>query len=77
MKLTKRKDSKDSIRKVWSDDKEVLFGIVGTVADLLRVGILEWADYPGETWCFINAPGIMLETKFGPTREASLAHLPK
>ena len=45
MKFTKKRDYTGSIRKVWSDDKEVCFGVVGTVGDLLREGIFEYCDY--------------------------------
>ena len=40
MKFMKRRDDNGSIRKVWSDDREVCFGVVGTVGDLIQYGIL-------------------------------------
>ena len=48
MKFLKKRDYNGSIRKVWSDDKEVCFGVVGTVGDLLKEGIFEYADYSPE-----------------------------
>ena len=77
MKLLKRRDDNGSIRKVWSDDREVCFGVVGTVGDLLQEGILEYADYPPETWAFIPAPGVIQKPRFGKSREDALANLPK
>ena len=76
MKFTKKRDYTGSIRKVWSDDKEVCFGIVGTVGDLLREGIFEYCDYSPEIWAFLPAPGAIQKPRFGATREAVLANLP-
>ena len=77
MKFLKKRDYNGSIRKVWSDDKEVCFGVVGTVGDLLKEGIFESADYSPETWAFLPAPGVIQKPWFGETREAALANLPK
>lgn len=77
MKFMKRRGDNGSIRKVWSDDKEVCFGVVGTVGDLLQEGILEYADCSPETWAFIPAPGVIQKPRFGKSREDALANLPK
>ena len=77
MKFMKKRNYEGSLRKVWSDDKEVCFGVVGTVGDLLKEGILESADYSPETWAFIPAPGVMQRPWFGATRNAALENLPK
>lgn len=77
MRLTKKRDYDGSIRKVWSDDKEVCFGIVGTVGDLLHEGVLEYADYPVESWAYIPAPGVIQKPRFGKNREEALAGLPR
>lgn len=77
MRFTIKKGDTSTIRKVWSDDKEVCYGVVGTVGDLLKAGILEYADYSPETWAFIPGPGIMQRAWFGATREAALANLPQ
>lgn len=75
MRFTHRKGYDISISKVWSDDKEVCFGIVGPVRMLLHYGILDWCDYDGDTWCFIPAPGIMMKAYFGHNREDALYEL--
>ena len=75
MRFTHRKGYDISISKVWSDDKEVCFGIVGPVRMLLHYGILDWCDYDGDTWCFIPAPGIMMRAHFGHNREDALYEL--
>lgn len=77
MKLMKKRGYEGSLRKVWSDDKEVCFGVVGTVGDLLKDGILEYCDYSPETWMFIPAPGVIQEPRFGETRAVALENLPK
>lgn len=77
MKFTVKRGDSSTIRKVWSDDKEVCYGIVGTVGDLLRAGILEYSDYSAEVWAFIPGLGIMQRAWFGATREDALANLPK
>ena len=77
MKFMKRRGDNGSIRKVWSDDKEVCFGVVGTVGDLLQERILEYADCSPETWAFIPAPGVIQTPRFGKSREDALANLPK
>ena len=42
MKFLKRKGDETTIRKVWNDDKTILYGVVGTVEDMLKVGLLEY-----------------------------------
>ena len=46
MKFLKRKGDETTIRKVWNDDKTILYGVVGTVEDMLKVGLLEYCGYP-------------------------------
>ncbi len=75
MKLTKRRDYSGSIRMVWSDDKKICFGIVGTIGDLLDAEILEYANYSRETWMFIPNPDVNLNIRVGTTKEAALASL--
>ena len=55
MKFMKKRNYDGSLRKVWSDDKEVCFGVVGTVGDLLKEGILEYADYSRLFWASVLA----------------------
>lgn len=75
MKLFKKRDYAGSIRKVYSDDKKICFGIVGTVHDLLDEEILEYANYSPETWVFLPAPDTRQKLEFGETREAVLQNL--
>lgn len=77
MKFTHCKGTDISVSKVWSDDKEVCFGIVGPVRMLLHYGILEYCDYDGDIYCFIPAPGIMYKPHFGKTRDEAIEELPK
>ena len=37
MKFLKRKGDESTIRKVWNDDKTILYGVIGTVEDMLKV----------------------------------------
>lgn len=46
MKFLKRKGDESTIRKVWNDDKTILYGVIGTVEDMLKVGLLEYCGYP-------------------------------
>lgn len=72
MVFTKKKGITNSIRSVKNDDKSKVFGIVGTVEDLLSVGILERCDAPKDYWCFL--PEADLESgQFGTTKEAACA----
>lgn len=75
MKFTRKKNDASTIRKVWSDDKEVCFGVVGTVGDLLAAGIFDYCDYRQDAWAFIPAIGIMQKTWFGDTRETALENI--
>ena len=75
MKYTKRKDYDGSIRKVWSNDKEVMFGIVGTVGDFLKEGVLEYCDAAEQTWCFFPSWGITTKAHFGKTREEAIGDI--
>lgn len=77
MKLTKKRDYSGSICKVWSNDKKVCFGLVGTVGDFLQQKILTYCDYSPETWAFIPAPGTMQKVWFGKMRETALENLIK
>ena len=76
MKYLKKKNDTTTVRKVWSDDREVCYGVIGTVSDLLQVGILDYCDCPTDKWCFLPAPGIMHKAKFGRTREEVVEGLP-
>lgn len=77
MRFTNRKGNTGTIRKVWSDDKQISFGLVGTVGDFLEAKILTYADYQAETWAFIPGPGSTQKAWFGATREEALANIPQ
>ena len=76
MKFTKAKGDKSTIRKVWSDDKKVCFGLVGTIEDFLKEKIFTYCDYPKETWAFIPAPEITKKVSFGSTKADVLKDIP-
>ena len=76
MKFLKRKGFEDTtVRKVVNDEKTEVFGVVGTVGDLLNVGILEYCDFDREAWCFISKGSNGLQDRFGHTREEATAHI--
>ena len=76
MKFITRKGHEDTtIRKVVNDDKTKVIGVVGTVGDMLKVGLLEWCEYDINLWCFLSAPGSALKDRFGKTREEATAHI--
>lgn len=76
MKFTKKKDDASTIRKVYNDDKTVLYGLVGKIADLLKAGILDWSDYPDTLWLFLGANS-SIPDHYGKTREEALSNLEK
>lgn len=75
MKFTVKKGDESSIRKVWSDDKKVCYGIVGTVRDLLAAKVFDYCDYSPETWAFVPFPETNQKVWFGKTREAACANI--
>lgn len=72
LKFVKKTGYQGTIRKVWTDDKEVMLGLVGTVADFLKEGIFDFCDYPPETWCYLPDRGILHKPWLGATREDAL-----
>lgn len=75
MKFYKKRGYEGSIRGVWSDDKKVCYGLVGTVGDLLREGILNWCDYNPYVWVYIPDTAIQQKPCFGTTRDEALENL--
>lgn len=75
MRYTKKKNYQGTIRKVWDDNKEICYGVVGTVGDMLTEGILDYCDGSPGTWMFIPAPGTSYKTRFGRTREETVENL--
>ena len=64
-----------TIRRVWTADKEVCFGLVGTVEDLLKEKVIEWCDYNDDIWVLIPYLGILQEANFGKTREEAVSKI--
>lgn len=75
MKFTKKKDYNGSVRKVFNDDKSTCYGIVGTVGDLLNLGILDYASCERDTWMFIPNQQLNLKVRFGNTKKEALQDL--
>ncbi len=79
-KFTKKKDYEGTLRKVWTDDKSRCLGLVGTVSELLEVGVLEsCTNYSRDTWCCIPTVGYDTGVGFGASRDEAIrnAILPK
>lgn len=70
--LKNKKYEETTIRKVVNDEKTVVIGIVGTVGDMLKIGLLEECDGNPNDWCFLSKDG---KAKFAPTRQWATAHL--
>lgn len=75
LKFFKKRGYDGTIRKVWTADKEVCFGLVGTVEDLLKERVLEWCDYNDDIWVLIPYLGILQEANFGKTREEAVSKI--
>lgn len=76
MRFLKRKGFEEStIRKVVDDDKTKVYGIVGTVGDMLKIGILEYCDYGKDVWCFLPNPRTGIEARFGIDRKNAVEHI--
>lgn len=68
MKFIKKKGHDNTVRTVMDDDKTIVHGVVGTVNDLLKEGILNYCGCEKDIWCFIPKSN-KLPAKFGKTRE--------
>lgn len=71
MKYLKKKGDETTIRKVTSDDKAIVLGVVGTTGDLLAAGVLEYCDLNNDAWCFIKKNGV---ARFGATRDEAVGN---
>lgn len=77
MKLTKKKDYEGTIRKVWTDDKSCVLGIVGRIDELLEVRALEFFEGPHDprsTWMCIPVSGEESCCGIGITRGIAIAN---
>lgn len=54
MRYLKKKNYDGTIRKVISDDGSIIHGLVGTVDDLLKAEVFDYADCSGSMWAFIQ-----------------------
>lgn len=74
MKFMKRRGYTETVRKIVTDDKTEVLGIVGTFKDLMELGIVEKVtNYSWNTWCCIPAPGrIDRFDGIGATREEAI-----
>lgn len=74
MKFMKKRDYAGTVRKIVTDDKTEVLGIVGTFKDLMDLGIVEKVtNYSWDTWCCIPAPGrIDRFDGIGATREEAI-----
>ena len=74
MRYLKKKNYEGSIRKVVSDDKTNIYGVFGTVGDLLSEGILTYCDYERDVWAYIERGG---KGCFAETKEEIIAYIEK
>ena len=77
MKLLKKRGYTGTVRKIVTDDKTEVLGIVGTFEDLMDLGIVEQVtNYSWDTWCCIPGPGrIAPWNGIGAPREEALPKL--
>lgn len=71
MKALKKRGYEGTIRKIANDEKSVIYGVVGTVKDLLKEGILSYCDFSPDDWCFISNDRTK-EDVFGKDRQCVL-----
>ncbi len=59
MKFMKKRGYNGTVRKIVSDDSSKVLGVVGTLQDLMELGIVEpgpgWGGSP-DTWCCLLPP---------------------
>lgn len=55
MRYLKKRGSDTTIRKVVSDVGNMVYGVVGTVGDMLDAGILEYCDASRDCWCMVSS----------------------
>ncbi|MBE5807093.1 MAG: hypothetical protein E7317_02000 [Clostridiales bacterium] len=73
MKYTTKKGYTGTIRKIWTDDKSKVLGVVGEIGDLLKEGILEsCTQYSHDTWMCIPVADFDTAAGFGATRDEAV-----
>lgn len=76
-KLLKKKGDLSTLRKVITTDEKPNrrnLGVVGSVDDMRKAGILEQYSGPDGLWCFLSEKGRRFD-RFAPSREEALAAL--
>lgn len=66
VKVFKKKGYQDTtLRSIMDENKTQCLGIIGTVKDLMHVGILEFCNAKPDIWCCVypNGKAIFTETK--------------
>lgn len=73
-KLTRKKDDTSTIRKVWTEDKTRLLGVVGQFKDFEALGIIEQREGGSpELWvCLPHPERIGTKDGIGETREEAI-----
>lgn len=75
--LLKKKGDDSTLRKVATADpkpRRHYLGVVGTVDDLQKAGILQHYNGPSGLWCFLSEEGREFD-RFAPSREEALVSL--
>lgn len=76
-KLLKKKGDVSTLRKVVTTDEKPNrknLGVVGSVDDLQKAGILGLYNGPTGLWCFLSEKGRAFD-RFAPSREEALVDL--
>ena len=75
MKLLKKRGYTGTVRKIVTDDKSEMLGIVGTFKDLMEIGVVESVtDISLDTWLCIPHPDRCFDGQngMGATREEAI-----
>lgn len=66
---------KGDVYKVWSGDREVLFGLVGTIGAFVREGLLKYSDYDYDLYLYVPDTRIIQSAHFGKTKEEAVSEI--
>lgn len=75
MKLLKKRGYTGTVRKIVTDDKTKVLGIVGTFKDLMEIGVVESVTYISlDTWLCVPYPDRCFDGQngMGATREEAI-----
>ncbi|MCD7772913.1 MAG: hypothetical protein LUH08_02515 [Ruminococcus sp.] len=70
MKIMKKNGHEGTVRKVYDNEHTKVIAVVGTVADLLKEGLLEYCDCDTSFWLAISNTAV--KDHFGKTRDEAL-----